>query len=170
MLPVISPAETLQKLRDGKIRLVDIREPDEVNAVRVPGAEVAPLSVIKWTHLAPASPDLPIVCTCNSGNRTAKQSDLLQELAGGPAWQMEGGVSTWAKEGLPVERGRRSMPLFRQIQIGAGALVLLGLAGVFVWPPMIWLSAFVGAGLVFAGVTGFCGLGLLLSAMPWNKK
>ena len=84
--------------------------------------------------------------------------------------QMEGGVSTWAKQGLPVERGRQSMPLFRQIQIGAGALVLLGLAGVFVWPPMIWLSAFVGAGLVFAGVTGFCGLGLLLSAMPWNKK
>ena len=123
MLPVISPAETLQKLRDGKIRLVDIREPDEVNAVRVPGAEVAPLSVIKWTRLAPASPDLPIVFTCNSGNRTTKQSDLLEELA-----------------------------------------------GVFVWPPMIWLSAFVGAGLVFAGVTGFCGLGLLLSAMPWNKK
>ena len=114
--------------------------------------------------------DQPIVFTCNSGNRTSKQSDLLEELAGGPAWQMEGGVSAWAKEGLPVERGQQRMPLFRQIQIGAGALVLLGLAGVFVWPPMIWLSAFVGAGLVFAGVTGFCGLGLLLSAMPWNKK
>ena len=170
MLPLISPAETLQKLRDGKIRLVDIREPDEVNAVRVPGAEVAPLSVIKWSHLAPSDADQPIVFACNSGNRTSKQSDLLEELADGPAWQMEGGVSAWAKEGLPVERGQQGMPLFRQIQIGAGALVLLGLAGVFVWPPMIWLSAFVGAGLVFAGVTGFCGLGLLLSAMPWNKK
>ncbi|RXE63622.1 rhodanese, partial [Muribaculaceae bacterium Isolate-002 (NCI)] len=99
MLPVISPAETLQKLRDGKIRLVDIREPDEVNAVRVPGAEVAPLSVIKWSHLALSDADQPIVFTCNSGNRTSKQSDLLEELAGGPAWQMEGGVSAWAKEG-----------------------------------------------------------------------
>ena len=81
---------------------------------------------------------------------------------------MEGGVFKYDK----ACRWARSagMPLFRQIQIGAGALVLLGLAGVFVWPPMIWLSAFVGAGLVFAGVTGFCGLGLLLSAMPWNKK
>jgi hypothetical protein len=69
-----------------------------------------------------------------------------------------------------VERGPERISLFRQIQIGAGALVLLGLAGALVWPPMIWLSAFVGAGLAFAGVSGFCGLGLLLSAMPWNKK
>ena len=170
MLPVISPAETLQKLRDGKIRLVDIREPDEVNAVRVPGAEVAPLSVIKWTRLAPASPDLPIVFTCNSGNRTTKQSGLLEELAGGPALQMEGGVSTWAKQGLPVERGRQSMPLFRQIQIAAGSLVLIGVIGSAFWHPFFWLSAFVGAGLVFAGISGFCGLGVLLSHMPWNRR
>lgn len=170
MLPVISPVETLQKLRDGKIRLVDIREPDEVNALRVPGAEVAPLSVIQWAHLAPSAAEQPIVFTCNSGNRTSRGSDLLEELAGGPAWQMEGGVSAWAREGLPVERGPERISLFRQIQIGAGALVLLGLAGALVWPPMIWLSAFVGAGLAFAGVSGFCGLGLLLSAMPWNKK
>ncbi|MGE9985172.1 rhodanese family protein [Desulfovibrio sp. SGI.169] len=170
MLPAISPAETLQKLQDGKIRLVDIREPDEINSLRVPGAEAAPLSVIRWMRLAPSDAKLPIVFTCNSGNRTSKQSDLLEELAGGPAWQMEGGVSAWARAGLPVERGRQGVSLFRQIQIGAGALVLLGLAGVFVWPPMIWLPAFVGAGLMFAGVTGFCGLGLLLSAMPWNKK
>lgn len=170
MLPAISPAETLQKLRDGKIRLVDIREPDELNALRVPGAEAAPLSVIRWMRLAPSDAERPIVFTCNSGNRTSGQSDLLEELAGGPAWQMEGGVSAWAKAGLPVEHGRQRISLFRQIQIGAGALVLLGLAGALVWPAMIWLSAFVGAGLVFAGVSGFCGLGLLLAAMPWNKK
>ena len=170
MLPIITPAEAQKMLQDNKARLVDVREADEHAAVRVPGAEAAPLSVISWMKLAPATAELPIIFTCNSVNRTTKNSDMLQQLAAGPAWQMEGGVSTWAKQGLPVERGRQSMPLFRQIQIGAGALVLLGLAGVFVWPPMIWLSAFVGAGLVFAGVTGFCGLGLLLSAMPWNKK
>lgn len=101
---------------------------------------------------------------------TGKHSDQLEELAAGPAWQLDGGVSAWAKAGLPVERGHQAMPIFRQIQIGAGALALLGLAGVFFWPPMIWLTALVGAGLIFAGLTGFCGLGLLLSAMPWNKK
>ena len=170
MLPAISPAETLQKLQAGKIRLVDVREPDELSALRVPGAEAAPLSVIKWMGLAPSDAERPIVFACNSGHRTSKQSDLLAELAGGPAWQMGGGVSAWAKAGLPVERGRQGISLFRQIQIGAGSLVLLGLAGGLVWPPMIWLSAFVGAGLVFAGASGFCGLGLLLSAMPWNKE
>lgn len=170
MLPLISPVDAFQKLREGKIRLVDIREPDEVTAVRVPGAEVVPLSVIKWAPLPQADEKLPIVFTCNSGKRTSKQSDQLEELAAGPAWQLDGGVSAWAKAGLPVERGHQAMPMFRQIQIGAGALVLLGLVGVFFWPPMIWLTALVGAGLIFAGLTGFCGLGLLLSAMPWNKK
>ena len=83
---------------------------------------------------------------------------------------MEGGATAWDKAGLPVVRSRRSLPMFRQIQIGAGGMVLLGLALGLAWPQWLWLSAFVGAGLVFAGVTGFCGLGLLLARMPWNKK
>lgn len=170
MLPNISPAEAQKMLRDNKARLVDVREPDELAAVRIDGAEAAPLSVISWMYLRPATAQLPIIFTCNSGNRTNKNSDLLQKLAAGPAWQMEGGVSGWAKQGLPVEVTQQPLPIFRQIQIGAGGLVLAGVVGSVVWPPMLWLSAFVGAGLIFAGVTGFCGLGLLLAAMPWNRK
>ena len=83
---------------------------------------------------------------------------------------LDGGFTRWAKQGLPVETAQQPLPIFRQIQIGAGGLVLVGVLGSLVWPSMLWLSAFVGAGLVFAGVTGFCGLGLLLAAMPWNKK
>lgn len=170
MLPTITPAEAQKMLQDNKARLVDVREADELAAMRIVGAEAAPLSVISWMNLTPANAELPIIFTCNSGNRTTKNSDLLQKLANGPAWQMEGGVSAWAKQGLPIETTQKALPIFRQIQIGAGGLVLTGLLGSLVWHPMIWLSAFVGAGLVFAGVTGFCGLGLLLSAMPWNKK
>ena len=69
-----------------------------------------------------------------------------------------------------METTQQPLPIFRQIQIGAGGLMLAGVLGSLVWPSMLWLSAFVGAGLVFAGATGFCGLGLLLAAMPWNKK
>ena len=170
MLPNITPAEAQKLLQDNKARIVDIREADEIAALRIAGAEAAPLSVISWMSLAPANADMPIIFTCNSGNRTTKNSDLLQKLAAGPAWQMEGGVSAWAKQGLPVETTQQPLPIFRQIQIGAGGLVLVGVLGSLVWPSMLWLSAFVGAGLVFAGVTGFCGLGLLLAAMPWNKK
>ena len=170
MLSNISPAEAQKMLRDNKARLVDVREADELAAVRIAGAEAAPLSVISWMNLSPATAEQPIIFTCNSGNRTTKNSDLLQKLAAGPAWQMEGGVSAWAKQGLPVETTQQSLPIFRQIQIGAGGLVLAGVLGSLVWPSMLWLSAFVGAGLMFAGLTGFCGLGLLLAAMPWNKK
>lgn len=126
--------------------------------------------MIAWAPLPPADEKLPIVFTCNSGNRHRQAQRPTGRTGRGPAWQLDGGVSAWAKAGLPVERGHQAMPIFRQIQIGAGALALLGLAGVFFWPPMIWLTALVGAGLIFAGLTGFCGLGLLLSAMPWNKK
>ena len=170
MLPNISPAEAQSMLREKRARLVDVREADELAAARIAGAEAAPLSVISWMNLSPATAELPIIFTCNSGNRTTKNSDLLQKLAAGPAWQMEGGVSAWAKQGLPVETSKQTLPIFRQIQIGAGGLVLAGVLGSLAWPSMLWLSAFVGAGLVFAGVTGFCGLGILLSAMPWNKK
>ena len=78
--------------------------------------------------------------------------------------------TAWEKEGLPVKLGNAPFPLFRQIQIGAGVLVLSGILGSYVWHHMYWLSAFVGAGLIFAGITGFCGLGILLSRMPWNRR
>lgn len=169
MLPLMNPQDAKRKLEAGEIRLVDIREPDEVESLRIEGAEIAPLSVIRWQDFRPVT-DKPVVFTCNSGRRTKNNSDLLEQLAAGEAWQMEGGATAWDKAGLPVVRSRRSLPMFRQIQIGAGGMVLLGLVLSLVWPQWLWLSAFVGAGLVFAGVTGFCGLGLLLARMPWNKK
>ena len=60
--------------------------------------------------------------------------------------------------------------LMRQVQITAGALVLAGvLLGAYVAPGWYGLSAFFGAGLVFAGVTGWCGMAKLLAVMPWNR-
>ena len=78
MLPNISPAETLKMLQDNKARLVDVREADELAALRVPGAEAAPLSVISWMDLRPATAELPIIFTCMSGNRTTKNRDPTQ--------------------------------------------------------------------------------------------
>ena len=170
MLPMIAPQEAQQLLREGKARLVDIREPDELAAVRVPGAEPAPLSVLPWMSLATATDSRPIIFTCHSSRRTTKNSLLLEAKAQGPAWQLEGGVQNWIQQGLPVEKDRQAMPVMRQVQIAAGGLVLTGLALGAVWPNALWLSAFVGAGLVFAGVTGTCAMGVLLGYMPWNKK
>ena len=72
--------------------------------------------------------------------------------------------------GLPVVRGKKMVSLERQVRIAAGFLVVLGaLLGWFVDPAFVFLSAFIGAGLVFAGVTDTCGMGLMLAKMPWNR-
>ena len=168
MLDLLAPEEVQRRLHDGTIRLVDVREPDEYVRESITGAELYPLSAAGKYPLPPS--DLPVVFTCQSGNRTKKNADLLARRAQGRAFQMEGGMKGWMAAGLPVERVQMPMPLFRQIQIGAGSLVLLGLLLHLIWPSWIWLSAFVGAGLIFAGVTGFCGLGVLLSQMPWNRR
>lgn len=172
MLPTLSPEETYQRLQQGEIRLIDIRETNEYAGVSIPGSRLVPLSVIARHPLKDAdAPDKPIVFFCHSGNRTSKNADLLERRAAGvPAYQREGGIEAWEKAGLPVERGASTMPLFRQIQIAAGSLILIGALGSLGWHPLLWLAVFGGAGLVFAGITGFCGLGVLLSRMPWNRS
>ena len=95
-----------------------------------------------------------------------KLSDLQAELI-----IVAGGTSAWESAGLPVNKGKGVISLERQVRIGAGLLVLAGVAlGHFVHPGFYGLSAFVGAGLTFAGITDFCGMGLILAKMPWNNK
>ena len=166
------PARSFRAFSKGEARLVDIRETDEYTQEFVPGSRLIPLSIIAKHPLKDAdAPDKPIVFFCHSGNRTANASDLLERLAGDvQAYRLDGGISGWEKAGLPVEHISSTIPLFRQIQIAAGSLVLIGVIGSAFWHPFFWLSAFVGAGLVFAGISGFCGLGVLLSHMPWNRR
>ena len=85
---------------------------------------------------------------------------------------VEGGLDAWRKAGLTVALDRsQPIDIQRQVQIGAGSLVVLGVVlGVLVHPGFLALAGFVGAGLVFAGVTGFCGMAKLLAVMPWNRR
>ena len=149
MLPVISPQEAFERFSKGEARLVDIRETDEYTQEFVPGSRLIPLSIIAKHPLKDAdAPDKPIVFFCHSGNRTANASDLLERLAGDvQAYRLDGGISGWEKAGLPVEHISSTIPLFRQIQIAAGSLVLIGVIGSAFWHPFFWLSAFVGARL-----------------------
>ena len=172
MLKKISPVQAYDMAEGGKARLVDIRESTEYAQMHIAGARLAPLSIIDQYPVKDAeAPEKPIVFFCHSGRRTENAADKLAALAGNvAAYQLEGGISGWQKAGLPLEQGKAILPMFRQIQIGAGALILLGVLGSHVWHPMYLLTAFVGAGLLFAGLTGFCGLGLLLARMPWNRR
>ena len=96
---------------------------------------------------------------CRSGARTQGNAERLSSAAAYDAYILEGGLEAWKKAGLPVVLDRRQpIDLMRQVQITAGGLVVLGaLLGLFVAPAFYALSAFVGAGLMFAGITGFCG-------------
>ena len=120
-------------------------------------------------------PDGRIAGSLNVPLALLQQADLpsgpLEHGYGHPVTDLEGGLPSWQQAGLPVRKLTNApMPLMRQVQIAAGSLVLLGLIlSNTVAPAWILLSWFVGAGLVFAGVSGFCGMARLLALMPWNR-
>ncbi len=166
-LKSLSPAHAHAAIAKGA-RLIDVRGADEYAREHIPGAINLPLD-----RLA----DLPrdghtLVFHCKSGMRTtANAPRLIDAIAGTPAFILEGGIDGWRAAGYPT-RQDRSQPLeiMRQVQIAAGSLVLIGvLLGLLVAPGFFGLSAFVGAGLVFAGLSGWCGMANLLKIMPWNR-
>ena len=125
-----------------------------------------------WSNPAVSSKNQPVFVLCRTGVRAKKAAEILTREGFSEATVVEGGRLAWGDAGLPLERGRISMvSLERQVRIAAGSLVLIGLIlGYFVTPWFIALSAFVGAGLVFAGITDYCGMGLLLAKLPWNTR
>lgn len=165
-------AETAAKrLQARKAILVDIRDADEFARRHVRGALSRPLSAFEQAHIK-MNPDQDVIFTCRTGMRTGANCDRLAAAVEGEAFVLEGGVDAWSAAGLPVEEDRKApLELMRQVQIAAGSLVLLGvLLGFAVHPGFFGLSGFVGAGLTFAGVSGFCGMARLLAVMPWNRK
>jgi rhodanese-related sulfurtransferase len=166
----ISPPDAARMLEQGGALLIDVREPDEYARIHVRGAVSRPLS---GGHAADdMGSGVPVIFTCRSGMRTTAHCDRLAESVAGVAYRLEGGLDAWQKAGLPLATDARApLEIMRQVQIGAGGLVLLGAAlGYLVDPRWIGLAAFVGAGLLMAGVTGFCGMARLLKAAPWNQR
>jgi rhodanese-related sulfurtransferase len=169
-LQLLKPAVVADRVRFGRAVLVDIREPDEFARRHVKGALSRPLSSFESAHLK-IEPGKEVVFTCRSGMRTAANCDRLAKSVDGVAFILEGGVDGWAAEGLPLEEDRKApLEIMRQVQIAAGSLVLAGaILGVLVNPLFYGLSGLIGAGLLFAGLSGYCGMARLLSAMPWNR-
>jgi rhodanese-related sulfurtransferase len=166
--PRCNAAELAARLERRAVNVIDVREPMEYASGHIPGSRNVPLAQLPGAQL----PEAPLVLVCQSGNRSARGvRTLLQQGHPHPVSDLEGGMGSWQQAGYPVHRlANAPLPLMRQVQIAAGGMVLLGLLlGQVVAPPWILLSWFVGAGLVFAGVTGFCGMARLLALMPWNQ-
>jgi len=164
----LSPLEVSSQNANGLIELIDVREPMEYAAGHIAGSRNIPLTQLERTPL----PQGPVVLVCQSGKRSQAGANQLQRRGyPHPVSQLEGGLNAWQDARLPLSRHANApLPLMRQVQIGAGSLVLLGVVlSQVVAPGWIWLSGLVGAGLIFAGVSGFCGMARLLAVMPWNR-
>ena len=171
-LKTISPARAADLVRHGAV-LIDIREDDEYARERIPGARHHALSRID-TETPVRDGDDIIIFHCRSGARTRGSAAGLGAAAADAceAYILDGGLEAWKKAGLPVTLDRsQPIDIIRQVQIGAGSLVLIGVVlGSVVAPAFYAVSAFVGAGLLVAGTTGFCGMARLLALMPWNRR
>jgi rhodanese-related sulfurtransferase len=170
-LQTISPQRAAELVRSGAV-MVDVREADEHAREHIPGARHHALTRIDSANPVKASDDV-LIFYCRSGARTKGNAPKLAAAAQScEAHILEGGLEAWKKAGLPVTLDRsQPIEIMRQAQIAAGSLVLLGaVLGAFVAPGFYTLSAFVGGGLLFAGVSGFCGMERLLSLMPWNRR
>lgn len=164
----IPPVE-LKSLLSSGCCLVDVREPVEHAEANIAGARLIPLGQLE-KRVAEIDRSGPVVVMCQSGKRGAEARAKLAKLGLTDVRNLDGGIQAWKSAGLPVtESARKVLPLMRQVQITIGLGVLTGVVlSKLVDPNFIYLSAFFGAGLVFAGSTGWCGLAILMSKMPWN--
>jgi rhodanese-related sulfurtransferase len=167
----VSPGRLAELGRAGKIDLIDVRTPAEFRELHAAGARNVPLDRLDPAAVVRARDgEGPLYVICRSGSRGRLACEKFLAAGFPDVVNVEGGTLAWAECGLPVVRGRKAISLERQVRIAAGSLVLLGvLLGWLVHPVLVGLAAFVGAGLVFAGVTDTCGMGLLLARMPWNR-
>jgi rhodanese-related sulfurtransferase len=172
MTPTISPRELQRRQAAGQpLELIDVRTPLEFREVHVEFARNEPLDRLDPARIRAERPPTagPLYVICRSGNRARQACEKLA-AAGIEAVNVEGGTLACEAEGLPLVRGPKAISLERQVRIAAGSLVLLASAlGFWVHPYWIGLAAFVGAGLVFAGITDTCGMALVLARMPWNR-
>jgi rhodanese-related sulfurtransferase len=167
----VGPRTLRAWLDAGDTVLIDVREPFEHAEQRIAGARLEPLGSIDAGALREEHAGKRIVFHCKAGGRSAKAACTFA-APGETVFHLAGGIDAWAAEGLPTLKaaGAPRIGVMRQVQIAAGSMVALGTAlGVLLSPWFLALPAFVGCGLVFAGVSGWCGMAKLLAVMPWNK-
>jgi rhodanese-related sulfurtransferase len=168
----ITPQELSERKQRGEsINLIDVRTSVEYREVHAQFARNVPLDQLNPTDvLAGHDTEEPLYVICRSGSRASKAAEAIVAAGFHNVVNVEGGTQAWDAAGLPVVRGQKAVSLERQVRIVAGLLVLTGaLLGYFVNVNFLWLSAFVGAGLTFAGITDTCGMGMMLAKMPWNQ-
>ena len=172
MQPVINSAELAELLTARPdVRVLDVRTPAEHESVHIAGSYNVPVDELAEHRVElRAAVSGPVVLVCQSGTRARRAEELLRDAGMAHLHVLDGGMNGWLAQGLPVRRGTKRMSLERQVRIVAGGLAATGaLLALVVNPLFALLPAFVGSGLVFAGVTDRCGMALVLARLPYNR-
>lgn len=170
-LKTIEPASLKMLLDQQSVNLVDVREPSEHAGEKIPGSILMPLSKFDPNRI-PFDANKLTVLYCRTGNRSAQAAQKLFAAGVNEVTHLSGGMSAWVQAGYPTQVNKNApISLMRQVQIVASSLVVSGtVLGAFVSPWFLLLSGFVGSGLVFAGITNTCALGMLLAKLPYNQR
>jgi glyoxylase-like metal-dependent hydrolase (beta-lactamase superfamily II) len=166
---LVSPLELAALGRlENRVSIVDIRSPSEFRARHIDGALNIPFADLD-RRMGEIPPDGETILLCQSGIRSEEAARVLGGH-GRKARQLEGGMAAWTQTGLPTS-GRGGISVERQVQMTIGAFVLTGTAlAVLLTPWFFVVPAFMGAGLLFAGISGTCTLALIMARMPWNRR
>lgn len=166
----IDPATAHDWIESGQAVLIDVREPDEHAIEHIQGAKLVPLS--RFDPGQVQAQGSKVILHCRSGRRSMEARARLAAAGQfGEIYSLKGGIDAWRTAGLPTRRAARApLPIMRQVQMTAGSLVVIGtLLGATISQWFLIIPAFVGTGLVFAGLSGTCGMAAMLSVMPWNR-
>lgn len=164
-IDTITPCQAQEKLQAGA-KILDVREYPEWANCHVPGSTLLSLSALKdQPERGLIAADILILC--RSGQRAQKAAEILaQAQPDARLWVVDGGITAWEEAGFTTTRHAKApLSLERQVRIGAGTLMLLGLFT----PALRFLTYFVPCGLIFAGLTNWCGMAQLLAKAPWNR-
>jgi rhodanese-related sulfurtransferase len=151
---------------------LDVREPDEytqghiASSALLPLAQVDPVVVSRMLRGGRRC-----IVVCKAGMRAQKAAQFLSASGITNLSVLDGGMDAWIAAGLPVRKGKGGITIQSQTRTIAGGMILVGsLLGMFVDKNWVYLAAFAGCGLMVAGLTGWCGMSILLSKMPWNRN
>ena len=172
MTSPINCSETATLCQAGEALLIDVRTPAEYGQAHVEGSINAPLGDLNrlGDDLEKLAAGRRVVLVCRTGRRAKDAAALLDTKQKLDTVVLDGGVASWSAEGRPLIEGKTGMSLERQVRIAAGFLVVLGISlGYALHPAFYGLSAFVGCGLMFAGITDTCGMAMVLAKLPFNR-
>ncbi|MDX1383970.1 MAG: rhodanese-like domain-containing protein [Thermoanaerobaculia bacterium] len=167
----ITPEVLASWVEEGRALIVDVREPAESASECIPGAVSVPLSRFDAAAV-PVEEGKVTVLYCRSGRRSSQAAEELARAGHPEPHHLGGGIEAWKQKGGAVRTSdRKTVSLERQVRIAAGALTVIGtVLGLAVSPWLFAIPAFVGAGLLFAGITDTCGMAMLLARLPYNQR